>query len=64
MQDKASNCSNPEQLIKIASTLGFTFSREELRIITSDLYADCFPWSGKGAQGRANFFKSKSAARR
>ncbi len=64
MQNKVSNCDNPGQVIKVASSVGFTFSREDLRIISSDLYADYFPWSGNGTQGRVNFFKSQSAKRR
>ena len=64
MQNKVSNCDNPEQVIKVASSVGFSFSREELKYIASDLYADCFPWSGKGTQGRVNFFKTQSAKRR
>jgi hypothetical protein len=64
MQNKVSNCDNPEQVIKVASSVGFTFSREDLRIISSDLYADFFPWSGNGTQGRVNFFKTLSSKRR
>ena len=64
MQNKVSKCVNPEQLIKVASSLGFKFSREDLRHIASDLYAEFFPWAGKGTEYRVNFFKDKSAVRK
>ena len=60
MQDKFSNCVNPEQVIKVASSLGFKFSREDLGRIASDLYAEFFPWAGKGTEWRINFFVSRS----
>jgi predicted ribosomally synthesized peptide with nif11-like leader len=61
MQDKVSNCVNPEQVIKVASSIGFKFSREDLGRIASDLYADFFPWAGKGTEYRVKFFKDQSA---
>jgi fido (protein-threonine AMPylation protein) len=64
MQNKVSNCVNPEQVIKVASSLGFKFSREDLRHIASDLYAEFFPWAGKGTEYRVNFFKDQSAIRK
>ena len=64
MQDKFSNCVNPEQIIKVASSLGFKFSREDLRRITSDLYAGFLPWAGKGTAYRVNFFKDQSTIRK
>ena len=64
MQDKFSKCGNPEQVIKVASSLGFKFSREDLRRIASDLYAGFLPWEGKGTAYRVNFFKDQSAIRK
>jgi hypothetical protein len=64
MQDKFSKCDNPEQVIKVASSLGFKFSREDLRCIASDLYAGFLPWAGKGTAYRVNFFKDQSTIRK
>jgi hypothetical protein len=64
MQNKVSNCDNPEQVIKVASSLGFKFSREDLRRIASDLYAGFLPWAGKGTAYRVNFFKDQSTIRK
>ena len=64
LQGKVGKCTNPEQIIHIASRLGFEFSREALRRIAGDLHADCFPWSGKGTEWRVNLFKTQRTIRR
>ena len=57
MHYQIKTCTHPDQIIHIASSLGFAFSKEELTKVSRDLHADFFPWAGKGSQWRENFFQ-------
>ena len=53
--------SNPIQIIDLALSLGFEFSREDLSSLGSlskDLCADYFPWAGQGEQRARAVFLS------
>ena len=54
--DKIKSCTNPDQIIRIASSLGFEFSSDDLKNVANNLSSDCFPWAGKGTQWRERFF--------
>ncbi len=59
LQSKIKVAENPQQIIDIAESTGFTISPLELRISSSGLSADYFPWATKGNDFRRNFFKRK-----
>ena len=54
------NCSTPEQIIEIATSVGFALDKTELRIWSRELSAPNFPWAGKGNKWRRNFFIESS----
>ena len=59
LQSKIKVAENPQQIIDIAQSSGFTISSLELRSCSSDLSAHYFPWATKGNDFRRNFFKRK-----
>ena len=59
LQSKIKVAENPQQIIDIAESTGFTISPLELRIWSKELTANCFPWASKGNEFRRNFFKRK-----
>ena len=59
LQSKIKVAENPQQIIDIAESTGFTISPLELRTSSSDLSAHYFPWATKGNDFRRNFFKRK-----
>ncbi len=59
LQSKIKVAENPQQIIDIAESTGFTISPLELRIWSKELTANYFPWATKGSEFRHNFFKRK-----
>ena len=57
LQSKIKVAENPQQMIDIAESTGFTISHFDLRTYSSDLSAHYFPWATKGNEFRRNFFK-------
>jgi predicted ribosomally synthesized peptide with nif11-like leader len=57
LQSKIKVAENPQQMINIAESTGFTISHLDLRTYSSDLSAHYFPWATKGNEFRRNFFK-------
>ena len=57
LQSKIKAAENPQQIIDIAESEGFTISPLELRTWSKELSADYFPWATKGNEFRRNFFK-------
>jgi hypothetical protein len=57
LQARVKTASNPQQIIDIAESIGFTISMLELRTYSSGLTADYFPWAAMGNEWRRNFFK-------
>jgi len=55
-QRKIKSCTNPEQILSIAASLGFEISTVELRKYSRDLSASYYPWSDMGSTWRRNFF--------
>ena len=55
-QQRIRSCENPDQIIDIASSVGFLITKTILRKYSSDLSADYFPWAGKGFAWRRSFF--------
>jgi len=54
-QDAASRvraCKRPQEIVSVASELGFTISVEALRKYARDLQADHWPWSGESGRWR------------
>ena len=59
LQSKIKAAENPQQIIDIAESEGFTISPLELRTWSKELTADYFPWASNGNEFRRNFFKRK-----
>jgi predicted ribosomally synthesized peptide with nif11-like leader len=59
LQSKIKVAENPQQIIDIAESTGFTISFLELRTCSKDLSAPYFPWANNGNEFRRNFFKRK-----
>ena len=59
LQSKIKAAENPQQIIDIAESEGFTISPLELRTWSKELTANSFPWATKGNDFRRNFFKRK-----
>ena len=57
LQSKIKAAENPQQIIDIAESEGFTISPLELRTWSKELTANSFPWATKGNDFRRNFFK-------
>ena len=57
LQSKIKAAENPQQIIDIAESEGFTISPLELRTWSKELTANSFPWATKGNEFRLNFFK-------
>jgi predicted ribosomally synthesized peptide with nif11-like leader len=57
LQERVKAASNPQQIVDIAESIGFTVSLLELRTYSSGLTADYFPWAAMGNEWRRNFFK-------
>ena len=56
LQQRIRSTENPDQIIEIASSVGFVIPKAILRKFSSDLSADYFPWAGKGFAWRRSFF--------
>ena len=57
LQSKIKAAENPQQIIDIAESTGFTISPLELRTSSTDLSAHYFPWATRENEFRRNFFK-------
>ena len=57
LQSKIKAAENPQQIIDIAESEGFTISPLELRTWSKELTSNSFPWASKGNEFRRNFFK-------
>jgi predicted ribosomally synthesized peptide with nif11-like leader len=56
LQAKITATENPQQILDIASSLGFQISVVELRVWSRELTAPHFPWAAKRSEWRRNFF--------
>ena len=55
-QRKIKSCTNPEQILSIAGSLGFEITKVVLRKYSRDLSASYYLWSDMGSIWRRNFF--------
>jgi predicted ribosomally synthesized peptide with nif11-like leader len=56
MAAKVATAENPNQILEVASSLGYRISAPELRRWSNELSAPHFHWAGKGREWRREFF--------
>ena len=56
MQEFVKSANTPEQIVKLAESVGVAISVKQLRFWSRELTAPYFPWAEKGNQWRREFF--------